>query len=122
MNIHFLGLLEERYMENAFESIKSALELENYDERHFTVAISLPVSLTLRHHSICLYLAKKIEDFDPDDVIPIKQVWKWLFPMRLEKTIGKNYVTGNDCEFYITLQLGKENYLEGSKDCPQSTL
>ena len=54
--------------------ITSALEIESYDENHFTVAISLPVSLTLRQHSICLHLASKIEDFDEDDVIPIKQV------------------------------------------------
>ena len=51
-----------------------ALETESYDENHFTVAISLPVSLTLRQHSICLHLADKLEDFDEDEVIPIKQV------------------------------------------------
>ena len=78
---------------------------EQYDETHFTVAISLPVSLTLRHHSICLYLTEKVEKFDEDDVIPIKQVWKWLFPKRLEKRINRKFVTGHNCEFYIELQL-----------------
>ena len=51
-----------------------ALETESYDENHFTVAISLPVSLTLRQHSVCLYLDSKLENFDEDEVIPIKQV------------------------------------------------
>ena len=37
------------------------------------------------------------------------QVWKWLFPMRLEKNLGKKYVTGNNCEFYIELQLDFKN-------------
>ena len=51
-----------------------ALETESYDENHFTVAISLPVSLTLRQHSINLHLDSKLEGFDEDEVIPIKQV------------------------------------------------
>ena len=89
--------------------IEKALEEEQYDETHFTVALSLPVSLTLRHHAICLYLATKVPDFDDDDVIPIKQVWKWLFPKRIEKRIGKKFVTGHNCEFYIELQLDFEN-------------
>jgi len=104
-----IGLLEERYMESAFQSIEKALKEEQYDETHFTVALSLPVSLTLRHHAICLYLATKVPDFDDDDVIPIKQVWKWLFPKRIEKRIGKKFVTGHNCEFYIELQLDFEN-------------
>ena len=29
--------------------------------------------------------------------------------MRLEKTLGKKYVTGNNCEFYIELQLDFKN-------------
>ena len=85
------------------------MEEEQYDETHFTVALSLPVSLTLRQHAICLYLASQVADFDEDDVIPIKQVWKWLFPKRLEKRIGKNFVTGHNCEFYIELQLDFED-------------
>ena len=89
--------------------ICDALEKENYDEDHYTVAISLPVSLTLRNHSICLYLSSKIDDFDEDEVIPIKQVWKWLFPQRLEKRLNKKFVTGNNCEFYIELQLNFED-------------
>ena len=73
------------------------------------MSLSLPVSLTLRHHAICLHLKTKIEDFDDDDVIPIKQVWKWLFPKRIEKRIGKKWITGHNCEFYIELQLDFEN-------------
>ena len=43
-----IGLLEEKYMESAFDSICEALKKEEYDENHYTIAISLPVSLTLR--------------------------------------------------------------------------
>jgi hypothetical protein len=50
--------------------IKSA----GYDADHYTVAVSLPVSTTLRSHSLNLYLEEKVENFDPDQVVPIKQV------------------------------------------------
>ena len=45
-----------------------------YDADHFTIAVSLPVSLTLRSHSLNLYLEEKVSDFDVDRVVPIKQV------------------------------------------------
>jgi hypothetical protein len=32
-------------------------------------------------------------------------VWKWLFPKRVEKLIGKKYVTGDNCEFFIELEI-----------------
>ena len=57
-----------------FLQISEALVEQEYDENHFTVAISLPTSLTLRNHSIALYLMSKIDDFDEEDIIPIKQV------------------------------------------------
>ena len=45
-----------------------------YDSDHFTVAVSLPVSLALRSHSFNVFLAEKVEEFDDDEVVPIKQV------------------------------------------------
>ena len=45
-----------------------------YDSKHFTIALGLPVSLALRNHSINLYLAEKLESFDEEEVAPIKQV------------------------------------------------
>ena len=45
-----------------------------YDADHFTIAVSLPVSLSLRSHSLNLYLEEKVSSFDVDQVIPIKQV------------------------------------------------
>ena len=55
----------------------SEIQTCGYDCPHFTIAISLPVSLALREHSINLYLKEKLgedADFDEDDVVPIKQV------------------------------------------------
>ena len=53
-----------------------------YDSDHYTVAVSLPVSLALRSHAINVML-EGIENFDEDDVVPIKQVRE--YPDRLEQ-------------------------------------
>ena len=44
--------------------------------------------------------------FDEDEVVPIKQVWKWIFPKKMEAAVGKRFVTGESCQFYIELQVG----------------
>ncbi len=82
-----------------------------HDADHFTVAVSLPVSLALRAHSLNVLLSSssegspRVEGFDEDEVVPIKQVWKWLFPHTLQKKLGRRYVTGDDCEFYVDLAI-----------------
>ena len=47
--------------------------------------------------------------FDEDDVVPIKQVWKWIFPKKMETAVGKRFVTGDSCQFYIELHVGKSH-------------
>ncbi len=82
-----------------------------YDADHFTVALSLPVSMALRQHAINVYVAERLagtddaDQFDEDDVVPIKQVWKWLFPRRMEEAMGKKCVAGEGCQFYLELQV-----------------
>ena len=49
-----------------------------YDSKHFTIALALPVSLALRSHSLNLYLEKKLDTFDDEEVTPIKQVIRKL--------------------------------------------
>ena len=58
---------------NFFQLCKEIIAA-GYDADHFTIAISLPVSLTLRNHSLNLYLEEKVPNFDDDIVVPIKQV------------------------------------------------
>ncbi len=76
-----------------------------FDSDHFTIAVSLPVSLALRSHSLEVFLRQKLDVFDEDEIIPIKQVWKWIFPHRIEKAVGKKYVTGDACQFYVELEI-----------------
>ena len=41
------------------------------------------------------------------------QVWKWLFPHRIEVSVGKKHVSGDSCEFYAELQL---DFVDEDKD------
>lgn len=77
----------------------------NYDAEEFTVAISLPVSLALRTHSLNILLSEKLSNFNTTEVLPIKQVWKWVFSSRLQKGVGMKYSTGDNCQFFVELEI-----------------
>ena len=101
-----LGILEDGVMHAELDRVSGDVRHCGYDADHFTVAISLPISLALREHSIKEYLGRKMGDaFDEDEVVPLKQVWKWIFPMKMEAAVGKRYVTGDACQFYIELKI-----------------
>ena len=54
--------------------VSEEIQSSQYDSKHFTIALGLPVSLALRNHSINLYLEERLESFDDEEVTPIKQV------------------------------------------------
>lgn len=54
--------------------MSSCVRNGGYDSDHLSVAVSLPVSLALRSHSVNIFLAAEVEQFDEDEVVPIKQV------------------------------------------------
>ena len=99
------GVLQEECMDKILDVLCQEIHDSDYVTDHFMVAISLPVSLTLRNHSILVLLDEKVEGFDEDEVPPIKQVWKWIFSPKIEKKLQKTLVSGDKCDFYAELQL-----------------
>ena len=69
-----LGLLSDDFLTCVTTKVKESLEKDPYEVNDFTFALSLPASLALRNHSVGLMLSSVLEDFDGDDVVPIKQV------------------------------------------------
>lgn len=98
-----LGVLQENFIQTIIDDVSKEIINSQYDSKHFTIALGLPVSLALRSHSLNLYLEEKLDSFDEEEVTPIKQVWKWLFPQRIAQKIGKTLVTGDFSEFYAEL-------------------
>jgi len=102
------GVLQESYMSSVLNRVSQDIKESDYQSDHFMVAISLPVSLMLRDHALKILLDEMTEgEFDDDEVPAVKQVWKWVFSPRLAKQIGggMNLVSGDNCEFYVELQL-----------------
>lgn len=68
-----LGVLQENFIEKIIDDVSEEIQNSQYDSKHFTIALGLPVSLALRNHSINLYLDERLENFDEEEVTPIKQ-------------------------------------------------
>ena len=76
--------------------------------------------------TICVTRERMGDDaFDEDEVVPIKQVWKWIFPKKMEAAVGKRFVTGDSCQFYVELQVGfceSHHYIIVGPDQPSAYL
>ena len=71
------GVLQEEVMTKVLEGLKSELTGCAYDSDHFNLALSIPVSLALRSHSLNLY---------------IKNVWKVQFCINLTRILVWSFV------------------------------
>jgi len=102
------GVLQDSFMSNVLEEVSKEMKDSDYVSDHFMVAISVPVSLMLREHALKIRIDEITKgEFDEEEVPAVKQVWKWVFSPRLAKRLGDGMtlVTGDNCEFYIELQL-----------------
>lgn len=100
-----LGLMQDHIMDEALKQIDSRLRQCPYDADHFTLAISLPTSLALREHSLKLILTERVSGFFEDSVVPVKQAWKWIHGPKFEAIMGKKFVTGDVCQFFVEFQV-----------------
>ncbi|XP_040576179.1 tRNA pseudouridine synthase Pus10 [Lepeophtheirus salmonis] len=98
-----IGVLQDHFMLPCLEEVSHAIKTSEYDSKDFSIAISLPISLSLRERSLTIFLTEKIEKFRSDDIIPIKQVWKWLFPTELKAE--KKYLLGGTSDFFAELRI-----------------
>ena len=46
----------------------------------FSISLSLPICLSLRQHSLLVHLASRMAGMQSEDILPIKQVWKKIYP------------------------------------------
>merc|ERR1719259_1251842 len=99
------GVLEESRMDPILDRVVQEISESDYESDHFMMAVSLPVSLTLRNHSLQVLLEEAVDGFDEDEVPNIKQVWKWVFSPKLAKRLGMKLAGGDNCQFYAELQL-----------------
>ncbi|KAK3907874.1 tRNA pseudouridine synthase Pus10 [Frankliniella fusca] len=112
-----MGLLQETVRDTFIEKIVTDVNAADYDCKEFSCALSMPVSFSLRTHSLNLYIDEVFPD-DKDEpaelrFMSVKEVWKWIAAPLLAKGICKTF-NPKDCDFSITISIG---YEEDEKEC-----
>ena len=79
-----------------------------YDATHFSLSLSLPICLSMRQHSLWLHLENRLpasclSGLTQKDVVPIKQVWKYIFPDLVAERVSLQHETGDVTDFFVEL-------------------
>ena len=79
-----------------------------YDATHFSLSLSLPICLSMRQHSLWLHLENRLpasclSGLCQKDVVPIKQVWKYIFPDLVAERVSLQHETGDVTDFFVEL-------------------
>jgi len=102
-----LGILQHVYMMPRMEDIVRQIKDSGYDAERFTLSLSLPISLTIREHALWLHLEKELKEsvmgdrHRQTDIVPLKQVWKYIYPQVVESRVGLLHESGNTADFYV---------------------
>jgi len=124
-----LGILQDRFMMPRMTEIAAKINDCGYDADKFTLTISLPISLTIREHSLWLHLEHSVPDLikrrgiELKDVVPIKQVWKFIYPEFIASQVGMTHENGEKADFFVELVMlwdGDEEEMQVmQKLCPK---
>uniref|UniRef100_A0A7N9AWK8 tRNA pseudouridine synthase Pus10 n=1 Tax=Mastacembelus armatus TaxID=205130 RepID=A0A7N9AWK8_9TELE len=84
-----LGILQE--MCSTTQAVK-VLKAEKYEFDTMVLSVSLPAQLCVREHSCWLHVKKEVREkgllFDKDDVIQVKEAFKWVMQGLVAKQLG----------------------------------
>ncbi|KAK8775779.1 hypothetical protein V5799_030878 [Amblyomma americanum] len=76
------SLLDIQHIESSFQQIAAAVKESGCIFSMFTILLSVPVTLDLRHHAMVIYLKDKFEEFykgsNDIDFVSAKEVWKYI--------------------------------------------
>ncbi|XP_065346377.1 tRNA pseudouridine synthase Pus10 [Cloeon dipterum] len=109
-----LGLLQHLTKDSEIKHIVEDLSKANYDSPVITCAVSLPIALQIRAHSIELFLSEKLASFERVKVVPIKEAWKWACSQRIASAVNKESCSGATCDFLVNINV---EYSQDLKEC-----
>merc|ERR1719309_991737 len=102
-----LGLLQERYMVPALDTVTHTIRGSEYDADSFSLSLSLPICLSLREHSLWLHLLEKVpasvDGRSQEQIVPVKQAWKYVYPDLVSAKVGMKCISGEVSEFFAEL-------------------
>eukprot|EP00090_Calanus_glacialis_P040296 TRINITY_DN7024_c0_g1_i2.p1 TRINITY_DN7024_c0_g1~~TRINITY_DN7024_c0_g1_i2.p1 ORF type:complete len:493 (-),score=186.84 TRINITY_DN7024_c0_g1_i2:61-1539(-) len=105
-----LGALQDCYMIPKLDQVVASIINSGYDAEKFSLSLSLPICLSLRQHSLLVHLAARLPascmaGMEPEDIVPIKQVWKYIYPDLVAREVSLEHQTGDVTDFFAELQL-----------------
>ncbi|KAF6724561.1 putative tRNA pseudouridine synthase Pus10 [Oryzias melastigma] len=75
-----------------FSQIAETVKAQNYEFDSLVLSISLPAQLCVREHSCWLHVKKEVREkglaLDKDDVIQVKEAFKWIMQSLVAKELG----------------------------------
>jgi len=109
-----LGALQYSFMVPKLDEVATSINDCGYDAEKFSLSMSLPICLSLRQHSLLIYLTKRLPTsvmagINSEDIVPIKQVWKYVYPDIVAKKVNLEHLTGDVTDFFAELQLEWKN-------------
>jgi len=85
-----------------------------YDAEKFSLSLSLPICLALRQHSLLVHLTSRlpasvVSGIESEDIVPIKQAWKYIYPDLVAKKVSLEHLNGEKTDFFTELQVEWSN-------------
>uniref|UniRef100_A0A667YFJ2 tRNA pseudouridine(55) synthase n=1 Tax=Myripristis murdjan TaxID=586833 RepID=A0A667YFJ2_9TELE len=93
-----LGILQQLSEHTQAVKVCVAVKAENYEFDSLVLSVSLPAQLCVREHSCWLHVKKEVREkcmtLDKDDVIQVKEAFKWIMQSLIAKELrGVSVVT-----------------------------
>uniref|UniRef100_A0A3Q3J6L7 tRNA pseudouridine synthase Pus10 n=1 Tax=Monopterus albus TaxID=43700 RepID=A0A3Q3J6L7_MONAL len=87
-----LGILQDMCGTSQAVKVSEAVKAENYEFDTVVLSVSLPAQLCVREHSCWLHVKKEVREkglvLDKDDVIQVKEAFKWIMQGLVAKELG----------------------------------
>ncbi|XP_044045445.1 putative tRNA pseudouridine synthase Pus10 isoform X3 [Siniperca chuatsi] len=87
-----LGILQELCGTTQAVKIAEAVKAEKYEFDTLVLSVSLPAQLCVREHSCWLHVKKEMREksvaLDKDDVVQVKEAFKWIMQGQVAKALG----------------------------------
>ncbi|XP_012677961.2 putative tRNA pseudouridine synthase Pus10 [Clupea harengus] len=87
-----LGVLQDFCNPSFTKKISEVVKSEEYQFESLVLSVSLPAQLLVREHSCWLHIKKEVREksmcLDKEDVIQVKEAFKWTVQSMLSETLG----------------------------------
>ncbi|XP_024145046.1 putative tRNA pseudouridine synthase Pus10 [Oryzias melastigma] len=113
-----LGILQELCGTQQAVKIAETVKAQNYEFDSLVLSISLPAQLCVREHSCWLHVKKEVREkglaLDKDDVIQVKEAFKWIMQSLVAKELGGGVAVVSKSGFEVGVEF---THPETDSDC-----